>query len=109
MRRTETAAGTRAMIRRAAAWHAPRPSDEGLRELAELLRDTATDKVLPRAIRELAAGARFVTAETATNNMIGGLTKTAVGAKRSPRLGLKALAFQRCWSDRASWEWLACR
>lgn len=37
MRRTETAVRTGDMVRRAAGWHAPRPSDEDLRDLAELV------------------------------------------------------------------------
>jgi hypothetical protein len=111
MRRIDTAAGTGDMVRRAARWHAPRPSDEGLRELAELLLRAARDEaLLARVVHELGAWSRFATAATATNNMVRGHNdRAAGGGRRLPPLAGKALDFQRCWSHRAPWAWLACR
>jgi hypothetical protein len=59
------------MVRRAAGWHAQRPSAEDLRELAELLLEVAPDPALPAVVHELALCCRFAAAETASRNLIG--------------------------------------
>ena len=111
MRRTDSALRAGDMVRRAARWHAPRPSDEGLRELAELLlRAARDDALLGRVVHELGAWSRYVTPATATHNMVRDHNdRAARGGRRLPPLAGKALGFQRCWSHRASWAWLACR
>ena len=111
MRRSETAPRTGDMVRRAARWHAPRPSDEGLRDLAELLVRAARDEaLLVRVVHELGAWSRFVAPTTAVQNMVRDNNHRA--AHRGPDLPRRTgnkLGFRRTWSSRASWAWLACR
>ena len=111
MRRSETAPRTGDMVRRAARWHAPRPSDEGLRDLAELLVRAARDEaLLVRVVHELGAWSRFVAPTTAVQNMVRDHNHSvAHGGPGLPRLTGKPLGFRRTWSSRASWAWLACR
>lgn len=111
MRRTETALRRGDMVRRAAGWHAPRPSDEDLRDLAELVIRAARDEaVLARIVHELGAWLRFATPATAADNMIRDHDERAArGGGSLPPLGPKALGFRRGWSHRAQWAWLACR
>ncbi len=111
MRRTDTAPRTRDMVRRAARWHALRPSDEDLRDLAELLvRASRDEALLARVVHELGAWSRFATATTAMHNMVHDHNhRAAHGGRRLPSLEGKALGFQRGWSNRAAWAWLACR
>jgi hypothetical protein len=99
------------MVRRAAGWHAPRPSDEGLRDLADLLLRAARDEaLLARVVHELGAWSRFATPATATCNMVRDHNdRAARGGRRLPPLVGKALGFQRGWSQRPPWAWLACR
>ncbi len=111
MRRTETSSRAGDVVRRAARWHAPRPSDEGLRDLAELLLRAAHDAaLLARIVHELGAWSRFATPATATSNMVRDHDRRAArGGGPPPPLAGKALGFRRGWSERAQWAWLACR
>jgi hypothetical protein len=111
MRRTDAAPGEGDMARRAARWHAPRPSDEGLRELAELMVRAARDEaLLARVVHQLAAWCRHATPATATHNMVRDHeARMARGDHRLRPLAGKALDFHRGWSHRAPWAWLACR
>ena len=111
MRRTETSPRAGDVVRRAARWHAPRPSDEGLRDLAELLLSVTRDEaLLARVVHELGVWSRFATPATATHNMVRDHNhRAARGGGPPPPLAGKSLGFQRGWSDRAPWAWLACR
>jgi hypothetical protein len=111
MRRTETSPRAGDMVRRAAGWHAPRPSDEDLRDLAELIiRAAHNEALLGRVVHELGAWSRFATVATAANNMVRDHNhRAARGGRRLPPLAGKALGFQRGWSHRAPWAWLAYR
>ena len=110
MRRTDAAGALRDSVRRAAAWHAPRPADESLRDLADLLLNAIADDLLPRVVHRLGAWSRYATPATAANNLIADQVERGVrGGRALPPVGSKALAFQRSWSSRASWAWLACR
>jgi hypothetical protein len=113
MRRGETTPRTGDMVRRAARWHAPRHvSNEDLRDLAELLvRDPAGEPLLARVAHQLAAWSRFAAPSTAILNMVRDHDDRVARGKASslPPLGRKALGFRRCWSNRTSWAWLACR
>ena len=100
----------RSMVRRAAGWHAQRPSADDLRELAELLLEVAPDPMLPAVVHELALWCRFAAAETATRNLIGdhGRRVSRGGGPAAPLAG-KAQGFHRSCSSRSVWAWLACR
>ena len=104
MRRTD-------LVRRAARWHALRPSVEGLHDLAELLlRADRAGALLGRVVHQLGAWSRYATPATATVNMVRDHNdRVARGSSSLPALRDKALGFQRCWSNRRSWAWLACR
>ena len=103
--------GMGGMVRRAARWHAPRPSDEGLRDLADLLLRAARDEaLLTRVVYELSAWSRFATPATATHNMVRDHNdRAARGGRPLPPLRGKAANFRRCCSSRETWAWLACR
>ena len=111
MRRTDAASATGDTVRRAARWHAPHPSDEALRDLAELLLGAAGEEaLLARLVHELGAWCRYATATTAAGNMVGDHSYRALrGGGRLPPLVGKALGFHRLWSHREPWAWLACR
>jgi hypothetical protein len=98
------------MVRRAAGWHAQRPSAEDLRELAELLLEVAPDPALPAVVHELALCCRFAAAETASRNLIGDHgRRTSRGGDAPAPLAGKAEGFHRSCSRRSVWAWLACR
>ena len=111
MRRTDAEPDAGDMVRRAARWHAPLTSDEGLCDLADLMVRAAHDEaLLAGVVHQLAAWCRHSTPATATQNMVRDhQARMARGDHRlRPILG-KALDFQRVWSDRVLWAWLACR
>ena len=99
------------MVRRAASWHAPRPSAEGFRDLAELLLRAARDEaLLARVVHQLGLWSRYATPATATQNMVRDHNaRVARGGPALPPLAGKALRFQHCSSHRELWAWLACR
>jgi hypothetical protein len=100
----------RSMVRRAAGWHAQRPSTEDLRELAEVLLEVVPDAMLPAVVHELAIGCRFTGAETAYRNLIRDHNRrTSHEGGPPPPLAGKARGFHRSCSSRSVWAWLACR
>jgi hypothetical protein len=104
-------AGRRA-VRQTASWHALRPGDDELRELAELVLDVTAghDGRLASLVRELAPCCRHASVATAIDGMISAHTRRAhIGDSMLPPLRSKALAFHRCFAERAAWEWLNCR
>lgn len=100
----------RSMVRRAAGWHAQRPSAEDLRELAELLVEVVPDAMLPAVVHELAHWCRFAAAATATTNLIRdhNRRRSRGGGPPAPLAG-KARGFHQACSNRSVWAWLACR
>jgi hypothetical protein len=110
MRRSDAVSATGDMLRRAAGWHAPRPADEDLRDLAELLLRARDEALIAHLAHQLAAWCRFATSATAAGNMVHDYqARAARGDYRLRVLPAKALGFHRCWSRREPWAWLACR
>jgi hypothetical protein len=110
MRRTDESSAAGDMLRRAARWHAPRPTDEDLRDLAELLHRARDEALIARVAHQLGAWCRFATSATAVRNMVHDFqARAARGDYRLHPLPAKALGFHRCWSRREPWAWLACR
>ena len=98
--------------RQAAAWNVLRPCGEDLRDLADYVLEVTpgSDAALARVVHELAVSSRHASMATALNEMIRGHIRRALcGAPGLQPLGGKTLAFHRCFSERAAWQWLACR
>ena len=98
--------------RRAAGWHASRPSRDDLRNLADLmLRVTfGRDGSLPDLVHELAVACRHVSVEGAIEVMVRDHNRRAAcGEPPLKPLAGKTAAFHRSYADRSMWEWLACR